>query len=103
MKAPMFGLGFRQRLGGFRDFRKEVRGGMLAWNEYAMGVYGDSCGQKKASRIGWALWVVRMHLCALECVFLGHKIVCDDWAGPDSGGMGAHCERCPWGFEHTLY
>ena len=33
----------------------------------------------------------------------GHAWECDDYATPDSGYMGAHCDRCGWSFGTYLY
>ena len=32
-----------------------------------------------------------------------HKLESDDWATPDSGYMGVHCERCGWSSGSYLY
>lgn len=38
------------------------------------------------------------------CKVRGHAMVCEDWAGPESGGMAGHCERCGGnGYHHVLY
>lgn len=40
------------------------------------------------------------------CGLLGHPDhawVCDDWGGPDSGGMGGHCMLCGYSFRHVMY
>jgi hypothetical protein len=37
------------------------------------------------------------------CRWQGHDMECDDWAGPDSGGMAGHCKRCGFSFSHILY
>lgn len=60
----------------------------------------------------YPLWIVRLlafrdvlhhEVGSLECRMRGHDLECDDWGGPESGGMGAHCNRCGWGFRTVLY
>lgn len=51
----------------------------------------------------WALnvfWPLRRDYCEK----FGHgEMRCDDWGGPESGGMGATCLRCGEGWSHCLY
>ena len=37
------------------------------------------------------------------CVIMGHKIVDDSYAGPESGDVSLYCERCGWHWSHILY
>lgn len=57
--------------------------------------------------LGWKLYGLR---CAaltvwdnLVCAVKDHDWESDDWGGPESGGMAAHCKRCGFGFRHTMY
>lgn len=56
---------------------------------------------------GWVLLVMyydaKHWLLAQVCRVKDHDMECDDWGGPESGGMAGHCKRCGWGFSHTLY
>ena len=40
-----------------------------------------------------------------KCPECGADVINDDWAGPESGGMGAHCTNpeCGWGFNTAMY
>lgn len=38
-----------------------------------------------------------------EMAHCKHDLVSEDWAGPDSGGIGAQCKRCGWSFHEVLY
>lgn len=57
--------------------------------------------------IGYMLlvaWWEAKHACqAVVCKWKDHNWVCEDWGGPESGGMAGHCTRCGFGFSHTLY
>lgn len=48
---------------------------------------------------GWMRWKIG----AVYCEFMDHKMVDDSHAGPESGSMAGHCERCGWSFHTTLY
>lgn len=57
--------------------------------------------------VGW--WLlglvadVKGWLLAHVCRWRDHDWECDDWGGPDSGGMAGHCNRCGFSFSHTMY
>lgn len=51
-------------------------------------------------RLKLLAWCAKFAIC---CSPIGHRLESDDWAGPESGGMGAHCEHCGWSFHHILY
>lgn len=55
---------------------------------------------------GWYLTVTTVaHLVYNEimCKYKDHDWVCEDWGGPETGGMGATCKRCGYSWSHTMY
>jgi len=110
------------------EFLKRLKPSSLALSEYRFSDLKDAyredifvdeqiyeeIHQKKYRPIPYWLWVLRAYfriitnpvcriVAPLWCKAFGHDYISDDWAGPESGGMGWHCERCGDGEEHILY
>lgn len=60
------------------------------WTPTAWRLYGLWCAARVAADI-------------VACALLDHVWVSDDYGGPDSGCVGAHCARCGYSFHTTLY
>ena len=50
-----------------------------------------------------AWWETKHRVQSWFCLWLGCDVECDDWSGPESGGIAGHCARCGWRFSHTFY
>ena len=48
---------------------------------------------------------LRLQVGKVICHFFGHgkHYQCEDWGGPESGGMAGSCSRCGFSFHHILY
>ena len=63
--------------------------------------YAEMCGVRfpRASVVlDSALFLSRVSVCAV----VGHKLVDNGYAGPDSGCIDIECARCGWSFGRTV-
>lgn len=91
MKAPRW----------FSDFKQDA-----SYEHYMRNTVHDAEVLSKSWAWCYAVtlgfWIAGLCAAAI-CYFRGHTMVDDSHAGPDSGSMAGHCERCGYSFHTTLY
>ena len=48
-------------------------------------------------------YTLRYRIVSIICHFKQHDFECEDWGGPESGGMAGTCKRCGYSYETILY
>ncbi len=79
---------------------KEIRECLWGWGDYNISCFSS---EEKPRIIIFLIVNAKQVINHLTCCIKGHDLISDDWGGPESGGMGAHCERCGWSWSHVLY
>lgn len=99
----------------FSNLRRALAQPRQLYTEMGTGAYiayHDAPWRRDHQMSGPSLWYLHRQaawgcVCfwarSLWCDLVGHLYQSDDWAGPNSGGIGWHCDRCGDSHREVLY